>query len=275
MPSQFQHEKLRVYQDSIKFVVWATEVLEPVPRKLAVWDQLDRAASSVPLNIAQGNGKSPSGDRCHSFDIARGSTLESAACLDVLVGREQLTSSRASAGKELLRGIVRMLVGLIRTNSPDRLHEQDPVYRTSEQGDHTSNPSERSTHESFDHEKLKVYKESLRFVSWTTTVLKEIPENSSLWTKLDRSSTAIVLNIAEGNGKFTRLDRCRFFEEARSAGLGTSACLDALTAKSLLSDLEIRPGKEFLLDIIPMLGGLVRRNSDSSVYAGSLREESD
>jgi four helix bundle protein len=261
MPSQFQHEKLRVYQDSIKFVVWATDVLENVTRKFAVWDQLDRAATSVPLNIAQGNGKSASADRCRSFDIARGSALESAACLDVLLGRGQLAFPRACAGKELLRGIVSMLVGLIRTSSPDRLHESGTPYGTGEHVAPLSDSIDGSTAQLFDHEKLKVYQESLRFINWTTAILKRIPENCSLWTKLDRSSTSIVLSIAEGNGKFTRVDRCRFFEGARSAALGTAACLDALTAKGILPEPDMHPGKEFLLGIIPMLGGLIRSNS--------------
>jgi len=267
MPSCFQHEKLRVYQDSIKFVVWATEVLEPVPTKLAVWDQLDRAASSVPLNIAQGNGKSAPADRCRSFDIARGSALESAACLDVLMGRGQLAGSKASAGKELLRGIVRMLVGLMRTSSSDRLHETDASYGSAQQRGSSANSPDSLTPAFFDHEKLKVYQESVRFIDWTTPVLKDIPESYSLWSKLDRSSTSIVLSIAEGNGKFTNLDRCRFFEAARSSALGASACLDALTAKGILPEPVMNSGKEFLLGIIPMLGGLIRSNSSPSHHS--------
>lgn len=55
---QFDHEKLTVYQHSIKFVAWATDLLESVPKSISAHDQLDRASTSVPLNIAEGNGKS-------------------------------------------------------------------------------------------------------------------------------------------------------------------------------------------------------------------------
>jgi four helix bundle protein len=48
---------------------------------------IDRASTSIPLNIAEGNGKYTSMDRCHFFDNARGSTLECAACLDLLVAK--------------------------------------------------------------------------------------------------------------------------------------------------------------------------------------------
>lgn len=113
----FDHEKLKVYQKSIQFVVWSTELLESVPKSAAAHNQLERASTSVPLNIAEGNGKHSSADRCRFFDIARGSALECAACLDVLVAKKKIDLSSSKVGKALLVEIVSMLVGLIRSNS--------------------------------------------------------------------------------------------------------------------------------------------------------------
>jgi len=126
MNTNFDHEKLNVYQEAIKFVVWADELLEALPKNLAVHSQLDRASTSIPLNIAEGNGKYTSPDRCRFFDIARGSALECAACLDVLVAKKRLV--QAGPGKEILIRIVSMLVGLIRSTSSDRVHEDRVVY---------------------------------------------------------------------------------------------------------------------------------------------------
>ena len=117
---QFDHEKLTVYQHSIKFVAWATDLLESVPKSISAHDQLDRASTSVPLNIAEGNGKSTPKDRCKFFDTARGSALECAACLDVLLAKRKINADIADNGKALLIEIVSMLIGLIRSNSPDR-----------------------------------------------------------------------------------------------------------------------------------------------------------
>jgi four helix bundle protein len=117
---QFDHEKLSVYQQSISFVAWVTDLLESLPKSMAVHDQLDRASTSVPLNIAEGNGKSTPKDRCKFFDTARGSALECAACLDVLVAKRKIDSEMAAIGKSSLIEVVSMLVGLIRSNSPDR-----------------------------------------------------------------------------------------------------------------------------------------------------------
>lgn len=126
MKTQFDHEKLDVYQDAIRFVSWVDELLEDIPKSLAVHNQLDRASTSIPLNIAEGNGKYTAADRCRFFDIARGSALECAACLDVLVAKKRIDS--ADSGKAILVRIVSMLVGLIRSTSASRVYEESDEY---------------------------------------------------------------------------------------------------------------------------------------------------
>ena len=96
----FDHEKLHVYQSAIRFVAWADECLKSIPKSLAIHNQLDRASTSIPLNIAEGNGKFTSKDRCHYLDIARGSALECASCLDVMIAKQLV--SDVDGGKQLL-----------------------------------------------------------------------------------------------------------------------------------------------------------------------------
>jgi four helix bundle protein len=113
----FDHEKLEVYREAIAFIAWLSALLEGTVRIGDVKDQLDRASTSIPLNIAEGNGKFTPKDRGRFFDIAHGSTLECAAGLDVLVAKAKLTPEQIRPGKESLQKIVRMLVGLIKRNS--------------------------------------------------------------------------------------------------------------------------------------------------------------
>jgi four helix bundle protein len=113
----FDHEKLEVYQESIRFVSWLSALLEHAVRVGEVRDQLDRASTSIPLNIAEENGKYSPKDRCRYFDTAHGSSLECAAGLDVLVAKAKLTVEAIRPGKEQLQRIVRMLMGLIKRNS--------------------------------------------------------------------------------------------------------------------------------------------------------------
>jgi len=125
----FDHEKLHVYQAAIRFVAWAEPIVQNLPSKASVRDQLDRAATSIPLNVAEGNGKYTPRDRCRFFDTARGSALECAACLGVAVAKGLTQPEATVAGKELLHEIVSMLVGLTRAVDPTRAAEDAPEYR--------------------------------------------------------------------------------------------------------------------------------------------------
>ena len=111
----FDHEKLRAYQDALKFVAFADPILSEIPAKVSARDQLDRASTSVVLNLVEGNGKRSRTDRCRYLDIARGSALECAACLDVLIAKQLLDETRAVQGKEILVGVVSMVIGLLET----------------------------------------------------------------------------------------------------------------------------------------------------------------
>src|SRR2546423_15455696 len=123
MSHQFDHEKLNVYHEALDFVGHATELLERVPKRVAVYDQLDRASTAIPLNIAEGTGKFTPRDRCRFYDIARGSALECAACLDVLVVKKVFNSADTQTAKDSLIKIVSMLVGLIKSVAPNRVYE--------------------------------------------------------------------------------------------------------------------------------------------------------
>lgn len=119
----FDHEKLVVYQRALEFIEWVTPLLESLPKNLAAHNQLDRASTSVPLNIAEGNGKFGPADRFRYFDIARGSAVECAACLDVLVRKQKCSKELAADGKALLHQVVSMLMGLLKHHGEGRLTE--------------------------------------------------------------------------------------------------------------------------------------------------------
>src|ERR1700738_3590884 len=114
MKTYFDHEKLDVYREAIAFCAWVGELLNAITAKAAAKDQLDRASTSIPLNIAEGNGKFSAKDRARFLEIARGSALECAAALDVLVTRELADQEQVDTAKENLVRIVQMLMGMLR-----------------------------------------------------------------------------------------------------------------------------------------------------------------
>jgi len=93
MKTYFDDEKLDVYRESIVSCSWG-DLLFEIYSKAAAKDQLDRASTSLPLNITEGNGKFSDADRSRFLEIARGSALERAACLDVLVARRFIAAER-------------------------------------------------------------------------------------------------------------------------------------------------------------------------------------
>lgn len=105
------HEKLTVYQQSIEFVILADEVIEHLPRGRAyLSDQLQRAALSIPLNIAEGAGEYAIDEKIRFYRMAKRSATECAGVLDVCRRLQLIEEKRYVKGRELLIGIVSMLV---------------------------------------------------------------------------------------------------------------------------------------------------------------------
>src|SRR5438046_8470554 len=114
MKIYFDHEKLDVYREAINFCGWVGEFLASISAKTAAKDQLDRASTGIPLNIAEGNGKFSAKDRARFLEMTRSSALECAACLDVLFVRKLASEQQVAGQKETLARIVHMLIGLLR-----------------------------------------------------------------------------------------------------------------------------------------------------------------
>ena len=122
---EFGHEKLDVYRLAIEYVAWAYELcntLKGTDRHAR--DQLLRASQSIPLNIAEGNGKGTNADRRRFFEIARGSALECAAVQDCLLACKVIYPERDMVGKAKLTRIVAMLTKLSQINHEMR---EEPI----------------------------------------------------------------------------------------------------------------------------------------------------
>jgi len=105
----FGHERLDVYQAALHYMAQVYTYCRRLNGQFRhARDQWLRAAQSIPLNIAEGNGKSGAADRRHYFEIARGSALECAAIQDVLQVGYALPPEDNTRLKELLNRIVAM-----------------------------------------------------------------------------------------------------------------------------------------------------------------------
>src|SRR6266496_412817 len=149
MKTYFDHERLDVYQESIAFCGWVGDLLSDITGKAAAKDQLDRASTSLPLNIAEGNGKFSDADRSRFLEIARGSALECAACLDVLVVRKLISTEQIVPAKEQRVRIVNMLMGMLKRFSgrAEFLREDEGTYPNEYDHDHEQEHDHVHDHE--------------------------------------------------------------------------------------------------------------------------------
>lgn len=238
----FGYQNLDIYQVALEFVSYRGELLQELKRSINACDHLLRAGESIPLNIAHAFSAENSSGKANYLGHANGSALECAACLDILETWILICPERNKEGKKMLNRIVSMLVAS-RTKSTNKVFEPGAEYRTDD------------SQYLFDHEKLKAYQYSLKFISWMKINHQVFSSSQDLMAKLDKSSTAIVLNIAEGNGRFTDPDKVKFLKAARKATTQTAALLDIAT----LGDREANTGaQEILQSTGKLISGLIR-----------------
>ena len=110
------HERLEVYDRALDLVELADSVAIGFTgtRRHLGW-QLHKAACSVVLNIAEGNGRFRPLDKAQFFVIASGSTLECAAVLDIAERLGVGSADDRQTMRSLLESINGMLIGLSRS----------------------------------------------------------------------------------------------------------------------------------------------------------------
>ncbi len=110
--AQLDHERLDCYQAALELQGLLPGLTACCGHSLR--DQLDRAAASVLLNLAEGCGRRQRRDRARFYGMARGSAMESAAILDILTVRQLAPLVPCRQAKSLLVRIVSMLTKLQR-----------------------------------------------------------------------------------------------------------------------------------------------------------------
>ena len=243
MAETFGHEKLKVYGKGMEFVAVRRTLLDNISRRVAACEHLDRGAESILLNIAHASSSWSPKERIVYLGDANGSALECAACMDVLVAKALLTTRDVCPGKSLLREIVSMLIAM-RATAANRVREEPSTYRTARED------------RFFSHEELDVYQVALQFTGWLEGVCPEFACSADLRSKLDKSSTAIVLNIAEGNGRFSGTDQAKFLGIAYKATVQSASLVDLATVSISAESERVMEGREMLRRIAAMLTSL-------------------
>ena len=110
----FDFEKLEVYSKAKIFNRDVSLFLEEAKLSRNKRDQLERAAFSIMLNIAEGSGRFTKPDKKNFYIIARGSAFECVAIFDYLKDRSSVSDESFSRFYASLEEIPKMLYALIR-----------------------------------------------------------------------------------------------------------------------------------------------------------------
>ena len=109
----FDFEKLLVYGKARAFNKTIFILLKEVKSK-NIFDQFQRAAFSISLNIAEGSGRFSKADKRNFYVIARGSVFECVAVLDHLKDTNQISETQFNEAYLLLEEISKMLFAMIK-----------------------------------------------------------------------------------------------------------------------------------------------------------------
>lgn len=92
----------------------------------------------------------------------------------------------------------------------------------------------------FDFEKLDIYKKAKKFNAEVRNFIKSTKLDPTTKDQLRRASFSIVLNIAEGSGRFSKADRRNFYVISRSSIFECIAIFDVLKDEMVLTEDHFR-----------------------------------
>lgn len=106
-----------------------------------------------------------------------------------------------------------------------------------------------------------IYKDSQKLHSFCLNIVKKLPKDYefTLGNQLIRSSSSIVLNIAEGSGKETKKDFSHFLSISLGSLYETLANLDLLRINGFIDQKNFDIAKEKASNIAKQLGGMKRK----------------
>lgn len=111
-----KYRELKVWQRAMAFTVTIYKESQkwPSEERFGLISQIRRAATSIPLNIAEGAGNDSNQEFCHFLQYALRSDYEVMTAIDIARGLNFLSDEHANTLLEEANEIAAMLVGLMK-----------------------------------------------------------------------------------------------------------------------------------------------------------------
>ena len=115
--NDFYYRKLTVYHKALALVKSIYLLTESFPssERHGLSNQIQRAAISVPSNIAEGMGRFSNKERVHFLEIANGSLMEVMCQLEVSLLLGYISQQQFDEQELLISDMTKMLLGLRNT----------------------------------------------------------------------------------------------------------------------------------------------------------------
>ena len=115
--NDFYYRKLKVYHKALDVVTRVYRLTNQFPKQetFSLTNQLQRAAISVPSNIAEGMGRFSIKERIHFLEIANGSLLETMCQLEIAQQLGYISKEQFTEEETLISETAGMLIGLRKT----------------------------------------------------------------------------------------------------------------------------------------------------------------
>ena len=112
--NDFFYRKLEVYHRSIQLVaqIYQLSSLFPQEERFGLSNQIQRAAVSIPSNIAEGMGRFSNKERVHFLEIANGSLMEVMCQLEVALTLNYISQQQFDEYENYINETAKMLIGL-------------------------------------------------------------------------------------------------------------------------------------------------------------------
>jgi four helix bundle protein len=234
----FDHERLSAYRLAVDLAVELEAIARSWKAGYAIKDHLVRAMEGTVVCMAEASA-AVAAVRARFLVSAMGSVAECAACMDIATIGGLMESAAARQRKGRLRALFAALVRMRSPATMNRVCEEGVEYGT--QG------------WVFRHESLDVYQRSLDVIRWMARVLPGPLPVSSRSGALDAAATGVVLNLAEGNVRFSRVDQVRFWGIARQSAVKMSALMDLCISAGSLDATDAAEVKPVLVRIVEMI----------------------
>ncbi len=111
----------------------------------------------------------------------------------------------------------------------------------------------------FDFEKLEVYSKAKSYNKEVIRLISSLNLDRNTQDQLRRASFSIMLNIAEGSGRFTNPDKRKFYIIARGSAFECVAIFDFLKDLGMVNEASYQEYYSTLEEISKMLFAMIKR----------------